>query len=115
MGATIGVKYTQNFLKEGDSMLKGCTKKVIFVKLTDNSIYEEAYFVMRPGVTSVCTERDFLSEAKRIIAGGYTQRVTPAKHGRIRRFVFAALMFGGGMAFYAAARVVAEMLTKIQV
>lgn len=49
-------------------MLKGCTKRVMFVRLGENALFEEAYFVVRPGAKSVYKEGDFLNEAQKIIS-----------------------------------------------
>ena len=72
-------------------MLKGCTKKVVFVKLPENRIYEEAYFVVRAGVTAVKNEGDFLSEAIRIISG--TKIDTSCNHGKKRHEALCNFLF----------------------
>ncbi len=32
-------------------MLRGCQRNIVYVKSTDNKIFEEAYFLLRKGVT----------------------------------------------------------------
>ena len=52
---------------EGTVMVKGCQKKTIHIKDTGSKYYEEAYFVLRPGVSeSKVTDSDMISEAVRI-------------------------------------------------
>ena len=46
-------------------MLKGCQKKVIFLKNTGNQIFEEAYFVIKPEFEAV-SEYEIISEATKI-------------------------------------------------
>ncbi len=48
-------------------MIRGCSKKVIVVKDTGSSIFEEAYFIVNPKETAR-KYSDFLAEANRIIA-----------------------------------------------
>lgn len=47
-------------------MVKGCQKRTIYVKDTGSRFYEEAYFVLRPGVAEGCAEHDMIKEALRI-------------------------------------------------
>ncbi len=48
-------------------MIKGAQKRMIVIKTSDSSIFEEAYFVMRNEKAS--SNEDMVSEANRIIAG----------------------------------------------
>ena len=48
-------------------MVRGCQKKTIHIKDTGSKYYEEAYFVLRPGVSeSKISSSDMISEAVRI-------------------------------------------------
>ena len=85
-------------------MLKGCTKKVIFVKLPENPVYEEAFFVVRAGVTAVKEDGDFLNEARKIINGSHidtSARRTKKSHAALCNFLF--FLCGAVVSFAAAA------------
>ena len=48
-------------------MVKGCQKKTIHIKDTGSKYYEEAYFVLKPGVSeSKISSGDMISEAIKI-------------------------------------------------
>jgi len=47
-------------------MLKGTQKKIIHIKNTDSSYFEEAYFVIRESTNELPRENDMLKEAIRI-------------------------------------------------
>ncbi|MBQ7715429.1 MAG: hypothetical protein IJT70_06135 [Clostridia bacterium] len=48
-------------------MVKGCQKKTIHIKDTGSKYYEEAYFILRPGVFEPKSgDRDMIREAIRI-------------------------------------------------
>ena len=48
--------------------MRGCQKRVIFLKNTGSALFEEAYFVMRSDeMAEGRTEADMISEAARII------------------------------------------------
>ncbi len=58
-------------------VIKGCKKKIIYLKNTDSSIFDEAYFILRrDSECGACGETDMVDEAKRIIegAGGIGKR-----------------------------------------
>ena len=49
-------------------MIKGCQKKIVFLKDTESELFEEAYFVLKP--TAVKRgEEDIVLEATRIVRG----------------------------------------------
>ncbi|MBR0302893.1 MAG: hypothetical protein IJQ80_03500 [Clostridia bacterium] len=63
-------------------MVKGCQKRTIHIKDTGSRYYEEAYFVLRPGVTDAGDmSDDMIGEAIRI-AG---ESVAPRGAGSGRR------------------------------
>lgn len=87
-------------------MLKGCTKKVIFVRLAESALFEEAFFVVRAGATPIYKEGDFLSEAKKIISKSSSVEVTSTgtkKAGFAVKLLKNAAWFvaGGGAALLA--------------
>ena len=51
-------------------MIKGCEKKIIYLKDTKSEFFEEAYFVVKPQ-SSTKKECDIISEATRIVNGIY--------------------------------------------
>ena len=51
-------------------MLKGCQKKIIFLKDTGCDVFEEAYFVIKPGYEGM-NSCDIVSEATKIASGIY--------------------------------------------
>lgn len=48
-------------------MIKGCQKKIIQIKDTKSPVFEEAYFVLKNGVTDAISEKDIISEAMSVI------------------------------------------------
>lgn len=46
-------------------MIKGCQKRIVFLKDTGSDYFEEAYFVIKPSVNPINT--DIVSEATRIV------------------------------------------------
>lgn len=56
-------------------MIKGCQRKIIYLKDTKSAVFEEAYFVLRPDApqSAHMSESDMVREAGRIVervAGG---------------------------------------------
>jgi hypothetical protein len=51
-------------------MLKGCQKKIVFLKDTGCDVFEEAYFVIKPGYEGM-NSCDIVSEATKIASGIY--------------------------------------------
>ena len=49
-------------------MLKGCQKKIVFLKDTGSDVFEEAYFVIKPEYDSM-NKDDIVCEATRIANG----------------------------------------------
>lgn len=48
-------------------MIKGCQKKIIFIKDTGSELFDEAYLVMKPRAQGA-KENDVLKEAHRILS-----------------------------------------------
>ena len=47
--------------------MRGCQKRVIYMKNTGSEVFDEAYFVVRDGYAHTSAEVDFLKEANRIV------------------------------------------------
>lgn len=75
--------------------MRGCQKRVIFLKNTGSALFEEAYFVMRSdGTAGVKTEADMVSEAGRIIEENFGKK----KRYPLSRLLAFLLSFLGGAA-----------------
>lgn len=83
-------------------MIKGCQRKMIMIRGTGGSIYETAYFVMKPeGEYSAFAEGDMVKEALRIIG----ENIPRQKHCTVNKnSLFCRLLaflsgavFGGGI------------------
>lgn len=50
-------------------MIKGCQKKVIWIRNTESELFDQAYFILSDAAqTGSKTENDIIKEAKQIIA-----------------------------------------------
>lgn len=82
-------------------MLKGAQKKMYVVKMGEDSLFEEAYFVLKRDIVAV-QGKDMVSEATRIIrqsAGGQAMQSAPKKLSWQAFVGFACgLLTGGGVA-----------------
>ncbi len=81
-------------------MIKGCSKRVVYLKNTDSSIFEEAYFVLgRAEVAVRASDRDMIREAERIVceSAGETACV---RHGRRRGGFYFAMGSVSATALY---------------
>ena len=47
--------------------MRGCQKRVIYMKNTGSEVFDEAYFVVKDGYSHTSAEVDFLKEANRIV------------------------------------------------
>ncbi len=74
-------------------MLKGAQKRMVVVKTQDSRIFEEAYFVIRPGTSA--SGEDMVGEANKIIESCCEKRRERAKRSRLSA-VFPLLLFIGG-------------------
>ena len=92
-------------------MVKGCQKKTIHIKDTGSRFYEEAYFVLRPGITDLSAPQgDMISEAVRI--ADESMDSTRAA-GRRRSAARSVLTFVAGMIAGAAALAAVMLATGI--
>ena len=48
-------------------MVRGCQKKIIYVKNTDSKVFDEAYFVLSDKIPEATEECDMVEEANRIL------------------------------------------------
>ena len=65
-------------------MIKGCHKRIIFLKNTGSELFEEAYFIMKPQALEM-KEHDVVSEAAKIVNSFEEKRAIPTKkRGRAR-------------------------------
>lgn len=72
-------------------MVKGCQKKMIHIKDTKSRYYEEAYFVLRPGVGDPkVLETSMIDEAMKIARESIPSAVTKKRR---RRAVISLLPF----------------------
>lgn len=47
-------------------MIKGCERRIIYIRDTGSAVFREAYFILRDGAPSV-PQKDMVAEAERII------------------------------------------------
>ena len=69
-------------------MIKGCQKKIVFLKDTGSDFFEEAYFVIKPDYDKM-DKNDILCEATKIASGIY-----PEKHIKKCGYGFLILPLG---------------------
>ena len=87
-------------------MIKGAQKRMIVVKTTDSTLFEEAYFVVRHDAAS--ERMDMLAEADRIIAGcGARGRKERKWYAQMKIWLISAATFVGGGLIGAAIAVIA--------
>lgn len=48
-------------------MVRGCQKKIIYVKNTDSDVFDEAYFILSDKIPEATEECDMVEEANRIL------------------------------------------------
>lgn len=89
--------------------MKGCQKKVIFLKNTGSYLFDEAYFIIsREGERSPVTEESMIVEANRIIESNIEaeKKGTPVGHTALK----AAVPFLIGAALSALCAVAVNLL-----
>lgn len=75
--------------------MRGCQKKVLFLKNTGSAVFEEAYFVLKSDTnTHRCSQRDFIREANRII----DENIGAKRRINIKRCIKYVLTFIFGLA-----------------
>lgn len=70
-------------------MIKGCHKRIVFLKDTGNELFEEAYFVLKPYAFTK-SETDIVSEATKIVNGitNNSIKIKERKRGKGRLIFF---------------------------
>ena len=99
-------------LLEGEEKkMRGCEKKVVFLRHPDSRLFEEAYFVMKRDREKSPPPSDMVAEAERILWGeepmptAEKKEEKPKREGRIRKAVglLIAFLLGAGAAVCALA------------
>ncbi len=73
-------------------MIKGCKKKIIYLKNTDSTLFDEAYFVLRKDSDKEnYRESDMVDEAKRIVEGASGERSVDKKRKSVWFFSLGAV------------------------
>lgn len=82
-------------------MTRGCEKRIIHIKDTDSALFEEAYFVLRSGVTKrrqVHSEDQMIKEANRLIKDSlsfaYPSKSAKKSRSFIKAFIIGAAFSG---------------------
>lgn len=66
-------------------MVKGCQRRTIHIKDMQSRFFEEAYFILKPGVSdSSCSGEDMIEEAVKIASNSIVS-LSGKKRGRIHR------------------------------
>ena len=83
--------------KDGATMIRGCQKRIIYLRSTDSGIFDEAYFVIKHEYDfEGQNEADMVSEAKRILDGAsYRERDRSKKKKHLVYFSLGALAATG--------------------
>ncbi|MGN1472843.1 MAG: hypothetical protein ACI4WZ_02110 [Eubacteriales bacterium] len=80
--------------------MRGCQKKMLLLKGTDSTLFEEAYFIMRDTEAANLHERDLIAEACRIIESNDMR--PPQKYVRLSRRRKLAFFLYGALSVLAA-------------
>lgn len=78
-------------------MVRGCEKRIYYVKNTESEIFDEAYLILRRGKRQTDAGCDMDAEARRIV-NGMTNRVPEKREKRWLFSFFAGMMFGATLA-----------------
>lgn len=55
-------------------MVRGCQKRIIFLRSTDSKLFDEAYFVLSERAFSPVSKVDMIAEANRILSDNLLER-----------------------------------------
>ncbi len=84
-------------------MIKGCERRIIYIRDTGSAVFREAYFILRDGAPSV-PQKDMVAEAERIIRERtQLRRPEDKRKGRFDRrnfavgFLAASALFAAGI------------------
>ena len=74
-------------------MVRGCQKKIIYLKNTGSEVFDEAYFVIgNKGLAQELVERDLIEEANRILDECISQEEAVGTRRKIKRFFKAKVL-----------------------
>ena len=74
-------------------MVRGCQKKIIYLKNTGSEVFDEAYFVIgNKGLAQELVERDLIEEANRILDECISQEEAVGTWRKIKRFLRAKVL-----------------------
>ena len=74
-------------------MVRGCQKKIIYLKNTDSKVFDEAYFIVKDNTKcDVMDECDMVEEANRILDNVISCRMSGEKISRIKKTVKAKIL-----------------------
>lgn len=71
--------------------MRGCQKRVVFLKNTGSPVFEEAYFIVRDRETGIDAKKDIVSEASRIV----DEMLGKRKGGTRERLIYVATFMLG--------------------
>ncbi|MBQ7225765.1 MAG: hypothetical protein IJX02_04080 [Clostridia bacterium] len=78
-------------------MIKGCHKSIVFLKNTGSELFEEAYFIVKPGA-NVASKEDIVYQATQLANGLCKQEhKLPKKRTRLLFFLLGCLVGFGIM------------------
>lgn len=83
-------------------MLRGCQRRIVYIKDTENRIFEEAYFILRRGVSGqgrIPSDDDMLREAGALINTAMPYIYPSARSGRGKLKYAAAFALGAVTCF----------------
>lgn len=91
-----GKQYYENL--KGAYILKGCQRKIVYLKNTKSAYFDEAYFIMKPSAEGT-SEESVLREAERIL--GHAELPKAKRHtiGGMWLFFVYGLLSGAILAF----------------
>ena len=69
-------------------MVRGCQKKIIYLKNTGSEVFDEAYFVIgNKGLAQELVERDLIEEANRILDECISYKTKSERFSYLKRIV----------------------------
>ncbi|MBR5453936.1 MAG: hypothetical protein IKV54_07645 [Clostridia bacterium] len=95
-------------------MVRGCQKKIIHLRDTGSDLFEEAYFIIRPGKAALrASETDMIREARRILENNRLGERRPPVGKRQRKRRGAVILFSLGAAFSGAVSFLIFILSRL--
>lgn len=78
--------------------MKGCQRKIVYLKNTKSAYFDEAYFIMKPSAEGT-SEESVLKEAERILGRAELPKSKKKTSGEIGLFFMYGLLIGAILAF----------------